>query len=94
MNPVYLVVGQVNYLKKDGKLFLLVFKESDETGGSKLLRHDVTIEEGRKFEKDYDEPEKTEISVELAEYQGNKDHRLMPLNDQGKFAMLYRDDQF
>ena len=34
------------------------------------------------------------MSVQFAEYKGNEDHRLMPLNDQGKFAMLYRDDQF
>ena len=78
----------------EDKIYLIQFAESDEFTRSKLYIYDVSKQDGLEFtDENAIKPEKIEILVELTSHQDKGMNRVMPLNNQGKFAVLSRDSQ-
>ena len=65
---------------------------TDESTGSKLNVYDISLEDGDEQKEDKAvEPKKTEMQVEFASLESGQWHRIMPLDSQGRCAILYQD---
>ena len=90
--PIYSVLEQVNFLKKDDQNQLLQLKSIDESTGSLLQVHDVSIKEEDEFEEGKTiAPKKREKLVEFSSFSDVMNHRIAPLDNQGRCAISYQD---